>query len=77
VGAAQRCAAACGLDSALGERGASDAPPWKAAYYQEPDLYGFSSDGAREKAAQRWAAVRRSDLEAKRFMLATSERNSG
>jgi hypothetical protein len=52
------------LDSALDEGGASDALPWKAAYHQELDLYGFSSDGAREKAAQRWAAVRRSDLEA-------------
>jgi hypothetical protein len=51
--------------------------PYKATRHHAPDIYPFASDSAARQAAQRWAAGRRSALEALRFMAAKSERNPG
>jgi hypothetical protein len=56
VGAAQRCAAGCALDSALGARGQSDAQACKAHSHLTADIYGLPNDGSERQAAQRWAA---------------------
>ncbi len=65
------------LDSARGGHGPSDAQSCTAAHHPAHDIQPLASDGAERQAAQRGAAGRRSGREAKRFMVAMSERNSG